>query len=198
MPERKVEIVAVIDMTGSMEPRRQDAVGGFNAFVREQKKLKGDCAVTALFFNSEKYETWLDAVELSRVPKLGKEYVPAGMTPLLDAVGRTIDAVEKRLKKTAARKRPDKVVFVVITDGEENSSEKYTFKKVAEKIGKLRRQGSWEFLFLGADLDSFRQGRALGIPCTLNYMNDVRGAYASLSAAVCGVRSGKPPKLPKV
>lgn len=117
---------------------------------------------TALF--DDKYEVLYDHINIHNIPRLtGKEYYARGCTALLDAVGRTIDTVGKRLSATVESDRPSKILFVITTDGYENASRDYTKKKVKEMINLQQDTYSWKFLFLGADIDAVGEADSIGI-----------------------------------
>lgn len=120
MKQGLTEIVVILDRSGSMESIRDDAIGGFNAFMESQKAVAGEATSTLVQFNTT-LETVHENVPLQDMPLLdSKTYVPGGGTALLDAVGLTVDRVGKRLAVTPEDKRPEKVMVAILTDGEEN------------------------------------------------------------------------------
>lgn len=137
-----------------------DMRGGFDSFIAKQKELQGECKVTLTQFD-DKYEVVYKGKDLDEVPPLVLE--PRGWTALLDAVGRTINETGARLRKLAESKRPERVLFVIITDGMENKSVEFTREKVFEMITHQREKYSWEFIFLGANQDAIATARDLGI-----------------------------------
>ena len=163
MRENLTEMVFVLDRSGSMSGLADDTIGGFNELIEKQKKIEGDAYVTTVLFDHE-YEVLHDHVALEEVaPLTDKEYFARGSTALLDAVGRTIDAVGARLAATAEDERPEHVVFVITTDGRENSSREYTAKRVRGMIEHQQQKYSWQFVFLGANMDAVSEARKLGI-----------------------------------
>lgn len=163
MRENLTEMVFVLDRSGSMSGLAADTIGGFNELIEKQKKIEGDAYVTTVLFDHE-YEVLHDHVALEEVaPLTDKEYFARGSTALLDAVGRTIDAVGARLAATAEEERPEHVVFVITTDGMENSSREYTAKRVRGMIEHQQQKYSWQFVFLGANMDAVSEARNLGI-----------------------------------
>ena len=163
MRENLTEMVFVLDRSGSMSGLAADTIGGFNELIEKQKKIEGDAYVTTVLFDHE-YEVLHDHVALEEVaPLTDKEYFARGSTALLDAVGRTIDAVGARLAATAEEKRPEHVVFVITTDGMENSSREYTAQRVRGMIEHQQQKYSWQFVFLGANMDAVSEARKLGI-----------------------------------
>ena len=163
MRENLTEMVFVLDRSGSMSGLAADTIGGFNELIEKQKKIEGDAYVTTVLFDHE-YEVLHDHVALEEVaPLTDKEYFARGSTALLDAVGRTIDAVGARLAATAEEERPEHVVFVITTDGMENSSREYTAQRVRGMIEHQQQKYSWQFVFLGANMDAVSEARKLGI-----------------------------------
>lgn len=163
MRENLTEMVFVLDRSGSMSGLAADTIGGFNELIEKQKKIEGRAYVTTVLFDHE-YEVLHDHVALEEVaPLTDKEYFARGSTALLDAVGRTIDAVGARLAATAEDERPEHVVFVITTDGMENSSREYTAKRVRGMIEHQQQKYSWQFVFLGANMDAVSEARNLGI-----------------------------------
>ena len=163
MRENSTEMVFVLDRSGSMSGLAADTIGGFNELIEKQKKIEGDAYVTTVLFDHE-YEVLHDHVALGEVaPLTDKEYFARGSTALLDAVGRTINAVGARLAATPEEERPEHVVFVITTDGMENASREYTAKQVREMVEHQQQKYSWQFVFLGANMDAVSEARNLGI-----------------------------------
>lgn len=188
--ENSTLIVMVLDRSGSMEVVRNDTVGGFNTFLGEQQKNnQGDTLITLAQFDHE-YELLYNAVPINEVKPLTREtYVPRGMTALLDALGRTINDVGAKLAALNEEDRPSKVIFVVITDGQENASKELNRLKIKEMIEHQTSKYSWEFVYLGANQDSFTEAANYGVSSqsTMNYANTSEGilrAYSTLSRAV--------------
>ncbi len=181
-----VEIVCVIDRSGSMAAVADDAIGGFNSFLASQKEL-GEARFTLVLFDHD-YQLIYNGEDLSSIPGLDhKSYVPRGTTALYDAIGRTIDQVGERFKYS--RNSPEKVIFVILTDGKENASTDYDREKVAQMIKHQQDKYSWEFLFLAANQDAFAEGQAMNIKTdnTAHYESSkagTRGAYAAMEKMV--------------
>jgi uncharacterized protein YegL len=155
------DITLVIDRSGSMQAIRNDAQGGVNAFIAGQSKMPGEVLVTLVQFDTE-YEFIHKGVPIGDVPPY--ELHPRGGTALLDAVGRAINETGKRLAELQAEDRPGLVIFVVMTDGEENSSREFTRAQVKEMIERQQTAFNWHFTFLGANQDAFAEAGGIGIP----------------------------------
>lgn len=190
------EIVFVLDESGSMSPQKNDTIGGFNEFIETQRKMPGEAKFTLIKFNSswsgdDAFQVVYDGADLADVKDLNEEtYAPGGGTALLDAVGIGIDKVKARLKKTKKTDRAEKVVFVVLTDGEENSSREYT-TDIIKKAVKGRQKKGWEFLFLGADMDAWDEGSKIGLGKMSASISkqDLKGAFARTAVYTASARS---------
>ena len=191
------EIICVIDRSGSMENIRADAIGGFNTFLEEQQKDKSDrCLLTYTQFDTE-YDVIHESKPIEDVPPLDQStYQPRGGTALLDAIGKTINDAGRRFEAVPEENRPGAVVFVILTDGEENSSKKYTREQVFDMIAKQRDQFNWQFLFLAANQDAIQSAAQFGIgaqnAATFSAnAGGVQGVYGNLSKGVSGYRETK-------
>lgn len=179
-------ICLILDRSGSMGGRENDVVNGVNSFIEEQKKLPDPASIAFVRFDTEDIERFRPMQSLAEVQPLTREdYVPRGGTPLLDAVGRTINQLETdwRIEK------PDRCIVVVVTDGEENSSHEFTKEKIKSLIKAREDSKQWAFIYLGANVDAFAEGAALGfnLSNTAGYRNTARGVgstYSTLSASV--------------
>jgi uncharacterized protein YegL len=148
-----------------------DTIGGFNVFLETHQKLPGEAKLTLVKFDT-KYDIVHNGVDVRKVPKLdNKTYAPGGMTALLDAVGKTIDEVGRRLAATSEDERPEKVIFMVLTDGEENSSKEYTKDQVKEKTELQKNDYKWEFVFIGSNQDACANAGKMGIMHAVNYID---------------------------
>ncbi len=160
MKDDLTDITLMIDRSGSMESIREDAQGGVNAFVREQAQQPGDALLTLVQFDTE-YEFIHKGKRIGKVPTF--QLVPRGATALLDAVGRAINETGERLAKMPEADRPGLVVFVIVTDGEENSSHEFTKTQIKDKITHQQTAYNWQFTFLGANQDAFAEAGGMGI-----------------------------------
>jgi hypothetical protein len=159
------DITLLLDRTGSMQNIASDVVGGYNIFIQKQKEAPGEAVFTLVQFDSENpQEVIHDAKLMQDVPAMGREdFVPRAMTPLLDAMGRAIVRTGERLGAMSDGDRPDKVVFVVFTDGMENTSLEYTQEQVSQMVKTQTEDYNWQFVFLGADMDAFGQAQVMGV-----------------------------------
>ena len=146
-----LDLIFFIDRSGSMYGSEEDTIGGFNSFIDKEKVKEGNTRVTTILFDHG-YEVLYKRKSICDVSKLTrKEYFVRGSTALLDAIGRTITTLDKEID--------NKVLFVIMTDGMENSSVEFSKSQIKSMIG----SHNWEFLFIGADIDSYSEARSIGI-----------------------------------
>jgi uncharacterized protein YegL len=157
------EIICILDRSGSMSSIRNDAIGGFNTFLESQKAVPGEARLTLVLFDDQ-YDVVHRAAPLKQVPGLDEAtFVPRGTTALLDAIGRTVDDVGRRLAAIPEADRPGKVIVAILTDGMENSSRRYTRDRVFDMIRHQQDVYSWEFIFLAANQDAIATAAGIGI-----------------------------------
>lgn len=176
----KSEIIVILDRSGSMSTIANDAIGGFNTFVEEQKKVKGEATLTLIQFD-DKYEVVYKNVPLNEVkPLTNNTFVPRGMTALNDAIGKAITSHNTGGGCSVCAK-DTKVIVAILTDGEENSSREYSTSKINELISHYRESHNWEFIFLAANQDAFKVGNLFGIKKddTFNFVADSLGTQAA-------------------
>ena len=196
MKKNLTEIVFILDRSGSMAGLEGDTIGGFNAMIEKQKKEPGEALISTVLFDHES-QVIHDRMDLQKIqPMTGKEYYVRGCTALLDAVGGAIHHIGNVHKYAREEDRPEKTLFVITTDGMENSSRKYSYKKIKEMIKRQKEKYGWEFLFLGANIDAAKEAARFGIDadCAADYHADSNGTaviYEAMSEAVCGVRACK-------
>ena len=169
--ENFTSVNVIIDRSGSMASLTNDTIGGFNTFLADQKNVPGDVSFTLCLFSTD-YRLVHDSVSLANVPDLNvSTYRPSGGTALLDALGTTIDSIGNKLAAMPEEERPSKVIFLIITDGEENSSRRYELDQVRTMVTHQREKYNWEFVFMGANIDAISAGTSLGISAanSLNY-----------------------------
>lgn len=181
MNENLTELVVVIDRSGSMEPVANDAIGGFNTFLKAQKEAPGEAKMTVVQFNTQLEFYAVNADVKSVNPLDTKIYTPEGGTALYDAVGLAIDETGKRLAAMEEKDRPSKVIFAILTDGEENSSKKYTGGEIKKMIERQRDVYKWDFVFLAAGEGAFKEAEHIGMQMskTMRFANT--GANQSAS-----------------
>src|SRR5690554_6121598 len=154
MKKGLTELVFILDKSGSMSGLEADTIGGYNSMLAKQKAVDGECYITTVLFDNN-YELLHDRIDIKAVsPITDKEYQVGGSTALLDAIGRTINKIGNAQKHTAEDYRAEKVMFVIITDGEENSSREYTAEKIKAQIKQQKEKYGWEFVFLAAKIDA--------------------------------------------
>ena len=177
MHDSYTHITVILDRTGSMQSIRDDVIGGFNAFLLEQQALPGKATLTLVQFDSQDpYEVLCRFLPIGEAkPLTPATYVPRASTPLLDALGQGIYDLALALADMGEG-RPDKVVFVVITDGQENASREYTREQVVALIEEKQAAG-WEFVFLSADLEAIGEAMRVGFAAhhTLAFDKDAAG-----------------------
>lgn len=186
------DIVIVLDRSGSMESIKSDVKGGFDKLIESQKKCKGDAQVTLVQFDME-YESVYRAKPIKDVPSL--DLRPRGMTALLDALGRSIVETGERLEKMSPCDRPGRVVFVVITDGLENSSKEFQKSKINEMIKHQKEKYNWQFVFLAANQDAIQEGGALGfgVNQSLNFVptsGSIKVMFDATNVSLSNFRGG--------
>lgn len=195
MKPNYTDITFVLDRSGSMETVRDDTIGGFNAFLATQKATPGEATVTLAQFDTI-HDTIYEAKPLHEALPLTRDtFVPRGSTALLDAIGMNINRTGARLAAMREEDRPSKVVFVIVTDGHENSSREFARPAILEMISKQREAYKWEFVFLGANQDAIAAGASIGISAasSMSYAANSAGtikAFASTARTVAQYRTG--------
>ena len=177
------ELVFILDRSGSMEGLESDTIGGFNGLIDKQKKVDGKAFVTTVLFDNQQ-KTVHDRVDLAEVaPMTEKEYYVGGSTALLDAVGDTVTHIEKIHKYVRPEDVPAHTMVVITTDGMENSSHRWRAADV-KKLVEKKKEGGWEFLFLGANIDAVSEAARFGIDAdrAVRYCNDSVGVRKNFSA----------------
>ena len=150
--KKELDVIFIIDKSGSMSGSEDNTISSFNEYLEREKKNKYDTYISTILFN-DKYEYLHDKVLINDVNKLTREdYKVGGCTALYDAIGNAINNVDK--------KKTDKVMFIIITDGYENASREYSNNKIKKMI---KSHSDWEFIFIGADIDSYSVGDSIGI-----------------------------------
>ena len=193
MAKDHTKIVCVLDRSGSMAAIADDAIGGFNTFLKDQQEA-GDNADISVYLFDNQYDPLYENRPVAQAPPLDSTtFVPRGMTALYDAVGRTINTVGAVLSQTPERDRPDKVLFVILTDGRENSSREFNKHQVFTMVEHQRSKYSWQFMYLAANEAGMKDGAAIGMRSTdsLQFVPDAPGAtaaFANISESTRGYR----------
>lgn len=175
-PPKNLDLIFLIDRSGSMHGSEDDTIGGFNSFIEKEKAKDFETKVTTILFDN-KYEVLYKRRDISEVGELtSDEYFVRGSTALFDAIGRTITSLDKEIN--------NKALFVIMTDGMENSSVEFSKSHIKSMI----ESHSWEFIFIGADIDSYAEAAKIGIrkSRTANYAKSREGigrAYESVELA---------------
>jgi len=187
-------IAVIIDASGSMMGLTLDTIGSFNQFLTEQQALPGEAAFSLCTFNTHN-SLMHDFVPLASASQLTTfSYRCNGGTALLDAMGTTIDSLGAKLAAMPEEERPSKVIVLVITDGEENSSHQFTADQVRAKVTLQRETYNWEFVFMGANIDAIATGHTMGFTAanSLNYDASAFGTqqlYSTVSSGMSSYRS---------
>lgn len=196
MKKGLTEIVFILDKSGSMSGLENDTIGGYNAFLEKQKKADGEAFVSTVLF-SDRSSVVHDRVPIEKIePMNDKQYSVGGCTALLDAMGEAIHHIGNIHKYAREEDRPEKTIFVITTDGEENSSAEYSYEKIKKMVKKQQEKYGWEFVFLGANIDAISEAEKLGIrkDRAVRYECDGVGTalnFSVLSKAICRIRMGK-------
>jgi uncharacterized protein YegL len=193
MKKDLVEMVFILDRSGSMEGLEKDTIGGFNSMINKQKKIPGEALVSTVLFD-DAYEVLHNRKSIKEVPSLThEEYFVRGSTALLDAIGRSLKKMISVYRKLKDEEKPEKTIFVITTDGMENASREFTSTQIKQMIEKQKEKYQWEFIFLGANIDAVRTARDFGIrkDRVANYHSDEQGTalnYEAISDAIYELR----------
>jgi uncharacterized protein YegL len=190
------EIILVLDKSGSMHDVKKDTIGGVNQFLEDQKKLPGEALFTFITFDT-KYNKISEGILLENAQPLSEaNYSPNGGTALFDAVNSAISStIERHANESEAYNRPGKVMLVVLTDGEENSSTEIRDVKAIGRMVAEREKAGWEVIFLGADLDNWAaMGSGMGFSKFGNMSkSDMSNNYKKMSNHTAMYRSSATP-----
>lgn len=187
------ELVFILDRSGSMAGLEGDTIGGFNAMLEKQKKEEGEAYVSTILFDSNS-RVIHDRLKLSETPKMTEEdYTVGGCTALIDAIGGAIKHIGNIHKYARPEDVPEHTMFIIATDGQENSSHEFTSDKVKKMIEERKKKDGWEFLFIGANIDAVETAANFGIERNraVNYHADQKGTqilYETLCAPISAMR----------
>ena len=154
-------LYVLLDRSGSMQSIKQDIVGGFDAFVAEQRRAGGECRMTLARFDNEYEQVFADR-PIDEVGAL--ELEPRGSTALLDSMGRLVVDAGARLAALPEHERPGTVVVAVMTDGYENASREWSHQAIKALVDQQTETYGWQFLYMGADQDAIEVGASIGVP----------------------------------
>lgn len=197
MKKNLTELVFILDRSGSMSGLESDTIGGFNSMLEKQKSEAGEALVTTVLFD-DRYEMIHDRFRMELVkPLTRKEYYARGCTALLDAMGRTIEKLISVQKYLPEEEQAEKMIFVIITDGMENSSREYSYRKIREMVRQQKEKFGWEFIFLGANMDAVAEAERFGIEedRAVTFANDRRGVrlnYRVMTETISEMRACAP------
>lgn len=196
MANHLTEIVFILDRSGSMGGLEADTIGGFNSMLQKQKRMEGEALVSTVLFSSSS-KVIHDRMKLWDVPPMTeRDYQVGGMTALLDAIGGAIHHIGTIHKYARPEDVPERTLFVITTDGEENASRVYTAARVKQMIERQKAKYGWEFVFMGANIDAVETASHLGIDenRAVNYHADSKGTqlnYDVFNDLACLLRQRK-------
>lgn len=184
------ELVFILDRSGSMSVLEKDTIGGFNSLIQKQRKEKGKCYVSCVLFDDVQ-EVIYDRVPLNEVKKMTqKQYYARGCTALLDAMGGAIHHIGNVHKYS--KEEIGKTLFIIIKDGLENSSKRYTYVTIKQMVERQKEKYGWEFIFIGANMDVIQEANKFGIDQAVRYACDEEGTalnYSVLSENIIKMRT---------
>lgn len=184
MKTNYTHIVLLVDRSGSMGMIRDDAQGGINTLIEDQKQVDGECTISLYQFDDH-YDRVYGPVHVADAPSY--TLVPRGGTALLDATSRAINETGSFLFNLPEALRPSNVIFTIVTDGQENASKEVTRDKVRQMIQHQTDVYNWEFMYIGADAEAFANARAMGVNNGVQYTPTAKGIqnlYQTYSSAV--------------
>lgn len=193
MKTNSLELVFLLDRSGSMSGLEHDTIGGFNGMIQKQRQLEGEVRVSTMLFD-DRFDVIHDRLPIESISPLSeREYYVRGSTALLDAIGRSIRHIRKVRDRQAEHERMNKVLFVITTDGMENASREFSADYVKLLVERMQEKEQWEFLFLGANIDAIAAAEQVGIRAdrSANFHADkkgIRSHYDSVSKAVMDLR----------
>lgn len=197
MKNNITELVFILDRSGSMAGLESDTIGGFNALIEKQKKQDGECFVSTVLFDNVS-EVLHDRKKLSEIrPMTDRDYTVRGSTALIDAIGGAIHHIGNIHRYARAEDVPEHTMFVITTDGLENASHKYSADEVKKMVENQKEKYGWEFLFIGANIDSVETAKHFGIDAdrAVDYHADRKGTgvvFSAIAETVCRMRESRP------
>lgn len=190
------ELVFILDRSGSMHGLETDTIGGFNSMIENQKDNYGDVLVSTVLFNDKSIVVHDRKSIKDIAPMTRQDYAPCGSTALLDAIGCAIHHIGNIHKYARKDDIPDKTLFVITTDGMENSSHLFDADKIKYMINRQKEKYGWEFIFLGANIDAVGTAKNFGISedRAVNYHSDPVGTrlnYEVISETISAFRADR-------
>ena len=191
--EDTMELVFLLDRSGSMSGLERDTIGGFNAMIQKQRKQKGKVLVSTVLFDNET-KVLHDRIEIQKIPMMSEhDYTVRGCTALLDAIGGAIHHIGTIHKYAKPEDVPNHTMFIITTDGMENASRRYNSDQIRQMIERQKTRYGWEILFLGANIDAVATARKFGIEeeRAVTYQCDAEGTalnYEVIGQAITTVR----------
>ena len=193
MKDDRTELIFILDRSGSMSGLEDDTIGGFNGMLQKQKDAEGQINVTTVLFDDQ-IDVIHDRFPIDIIePLTDKDYYVRGCTALLDAVGEAVRKIENVQNHLPEDYKANKVIFVITTDGHENSSKRFTYSQIKKTI-EAKKEIGWEFLFLGANIDAIGEAEKMGISRNraVTYENDKMGIatnYKVIGDVLCRYRA---------
>lgn len=190
MENNLTEVVFILDRSGSMSGLEDDTIGGFNSMLKKQREEDGQARVTTILFDDE-IEMLHKRVDIKEMKNItSKDYYVRGCTALLDAIGSSMNFMINVARK---EKQVKNVLFIITTDGHENSSKEYSYEKIKKMITYQKEKYNWQFLFLGANIDAISTAKDFGISedFASNYVCDEIGTkltYEVMNNAISNCR----------
>ena len=184
MNKNLTEVVFILDRSGSMSGLEKDVVGGFNSTIKDQKKKDNECIVSTVLFNDHS-KVVHDRISIKEIDEMTKDdYYPSGSTALIDALGDSIRYIKKVHRIIRKEDVPTHTIFFITTDGEENSSHKYSSKEVKKMVTEQQEKG-WEFVYLASNIDAVETSKRYGFKASRvrNYISDAGGNAHVFGAA---------------
>jgi len=183
MPKANYTHIAILlDRSGSMKKIKNDVIGGYNSLISEQKKEPGELTISLVQFDSH-YEPVYEKVNVQEVKELTEDiYIPRSMTALNDSMARLIAETSSMIKGLSEEDKPERVLFVCMTDGEENASREYSTTALKQLI-ETQEGKNWEFLYIGANQDSFKESESRGMKHSMNFAATAEGTGVMYKAA---------------
>jgi uncharacterized protein YegL len=196
MKKDLVELVFILDRSGSMSGLEKETIAGFNRMIQQQKEVQGEALVSTVLFD-DRFEVLHNRVSIQKIEQMtSKDYYVRGSTALLDAIGRSILKIRNVHKTLEEENKPEKTLFFITTDGMENASVEFNYERVNEYIQLQKEKYGWEFIFIGANIDAIGTAKKFGIDAdrAVNYRADKRGTnlnYKVMNETITELRVNK-------